>query len=167
MVNVNAATDAESVNITLPDQERLEAWGIPVEVATAAGVRSVAVAADLPEELAWAGKQAPGLLFLHHPAGGGDPIPQFRPDAPADPTAKYLQPKGSGSIISLHPWMRDRLGSANRLLIVEGTKQYLAAIAVVPDDMVAVGIQGCTGWMSDGVALPALTALLTGGADHA
>jgi putative DNA primase/helicase len=151
----------------------LEAAAIDLEVARAAGVRSVLNAADLPEDLAVHRQRrgiTPGLLFpLHRPGGGV--VHQYRPDTPvtnADGTkSKYLFPKGCGGALHLHPAMVERAGRCGRMLIVEGTKQGFAAVSSAPDDLVVVGIAGCWGWSSDGLPSPDFAHLELDGVDVA
>jgi hypothetical protein len=146
----------------------------PTVIATAVenGCVSITKAEQLPESLRWDKDELPGLLFWHHPLGGGDPIPQFRPDKPADPDVKYRFPKkadgdASGTAISIVPSMQTRLdedeAKSCRVLITEGTKQHLFAAAYAPDDVIVVGIQGCWGWsIGDAIASPALDGLCKG-----
>ena len=145
-----------------------------LKVALRAGVTSVASPDDIPEALAWVPQGAPGLLFWHHPLGGGDPVPQLRPDSPValknptnpkDKPPKYIFPRGSGSVVSVHPDMKNRIAAdAKRdlpLVIVEGTCQYLWAVAYASEAIV-VGIQGCYGFSYDGIANGELTDLARG-----
>ncbi len=145
-------------------RDLLAASAIDPTVADAAGVRSVTSRDELPESLRWA--PVPGLLFPWHPLDGAV-VAQYRPDVPTtDDTGrarKYLFPTGAGSVITVHPTMRDRVGSA-RVVIVEGTKQYLAAVSAAPPDVLMVGIAGCWGWSRDGVAVPELARLVPAGA---
>lgn len=108
----------------------------------------------------------PGLLFWHQPLGGGECVPQFRPDNPTEGSPKYIFPKDSGSVISITPTMKRRLDEdgarESLILIVEGTKQALFAATYAPDDVVVVGIQGCWGWSSDGMAIAEMNELCKG-----
>ncbi|MGI8938881.1 MAG: phage/plasmid primase, P4 family [Iamia sp.] len=141
--------------------ELLAASAIPAEVAVAAGARSVTDLDQLPECLRWA-RSVPGMVFLHHPTEG-DPVPQYRPDSPVDDdqgkTRKYLFPTGCAAPINVVPAMRDRLGSHRRVLIVEGTKQTLCAVAHAPADVLVVGVAGCWGWSRDRLPSPELDLL--------
>lgn len=139
-------------------QELLMDSAVPVEFALAAGVRTVALPDDLPEGLEWLAGQVPGLLFQHQTMDGRH-VAQYRPDRPADADRKYVFAVGAGSVLSVHPSMRDRIDTAERAVIVEGTKQALAVAAVAPDDVLVVGIQGCTAWSRNGVPLPELDRL--------
>ncbi len=137
-----------------------------VAVAIETGCVSVDSPEQLPESLRYLSSSLPGLLFWHHPLGGGDPVPQFRPDTPAEGVSKYVFPKDSGTVISITPSMQNRLGAdsarSSKILIVEGTKQAIFAATYAPDDVVVVGIQGCWGWSSDGTAVVALDDLCHG-----
>lgn len=137
-----------------------------VETATQAGCISVDDPDQLPKSLRHHHNELPGLLFIHNPLGGGEPVPQFRPDSPAEDGTKYSFPAGAGSVISIAPSMQRRLDSDvsrnAQVLIVEGTKQNLFAATYAPDDVVVVGIQGCWGWSSDGMAVASLDDLCKG-----
>lgn len=144
----------------------LNASAIALDVAADAGVRSITVADQLPEPFAWT-KSAPGILFPWHAFDGTTTL-QYRPDTAVQNgdghPRKYLFPKGAGSIINIHPRMRDRIGSVERLVIIEGTKQYLAGVSAAPADTLVVGIAGCWGWSHDQIAVPDLGRLVpTGG----
>lgn len=143
-----------------------------VAVASETMARSVTTPTDLPAVLGHLSGTLPGILFWHHRLDGGDPVPQLRLDNPKldpktkKPVGKYRFAGGTGSVVSVHPRMRDRFlddtECTKTMVIVEGTKQYLVAVAYAPDDHIVVGIQGCTNWSSDGVALPEISELVRG-----
>ncbi len=149
------AADVTAEAVERRHLDLLEAAAIPPEVAVAAGVRSVTDRADLPAGLRWAG---PGLLFHYHPLDG-PPVPQYRPDSPtADAEGrarKYLFPRGPVPL-NVVPAMSARLGTAETVLLVEGTKQTLTAVAHAPDGVLVVGMAGCWGWSADGMGTPEL-----------
>ncbi len=134
----------------------LEGSAIPLEVAEAAGVETVTDRSNLPTGITAA---VPGLLFWHYPLEG-DPVPQYRPDKPSG-DAKYLFRPGP-TALNVVPAMRERMSTARTLLIVEGTKQTLAAVAHAGPEILVAGIAGCWGWSRDGVASPELVELATG-----
>ncbi len=145
-----------------PDHlEYLAAAAIDPAVALEAGVRSVTSAAELPDELAsWRRHRgiAPGILF---PSTGPDGAtsPQYRPDEAVvldgdERPRKYLFPTGARPVVNLHPRMAPLLELATAVLVVEGTKQHLAAVSAAPAGVLVVGITGCDGWRSGGVPLP-------------
>ena len=138
-----------------------------IDMAISAGCTSVDKATELPDPIRYLKDQLPGLLFWHQPLGGGDKVPQFRPDTHIVDGPKYIFPRDVGTVISITPMMLDRLESdeamACRVLIIEGTKQALFAAAYAPDDVIVVGIQGCWGWsVGDAIAHPALDGLCKG-----
>ncbi len=133
---------------------------IPTEHALAGGVSSYWNAADLPEDLAWAGKYGPGILFTHI-GPTGTVVHQVRPDYPHEGVGKYLQTEGVQAL-SVHPSRAHLVGNAKRILLVEGTKQALAASAWAPDDVLVVGMQGCNGWSHEGSPLPELSLTVLG-----
>jgi hypothetical protein len=136
-------------------------------IAIESGCVSVDSPEQLPRSLRHHAPSLPGMLFQHHPLGGGDPVPQYRPDSPTDESPKYSFPKDSGSVISIAPSMQRRLDEdtarAALILIVEGTKQNIFASAYAPDDVVVVGIQGCWGWSGgEAIAISTLDDLCKG-----
>lgn len=125
---------------------------IDEQTITEAGVYTAHQPADLPDELqGWGDQVIPALVFPHVGVNG-DQAPQIRPDVPPEDGAKYLFPKGGGGVLSVHPSMRDRVTSAtDPLVIVEGTKQHLAAVSALRHERYAcVGMFGCWGWSRDG-----------------
>jgi putative DNA primase/helicase len=153
-------------NLSDAHVELLVAAAIDPEVAVAAGVRSVARSTELPAEFAWLrrhGEVAPGLVFPVR-APDGTAVHQYRPDRPVTlengyEVAKYLFPKGGVPGINVHPTIDDRLAGTGPVWIVEGTKQYLAAVTCAPDDVAVVGVSGCSGWSRGGAPCPELTGL--------
>jgi len=129
-------------------------------VAIAAGVRSIERPEDLPAAFAsWRHHRGvtPGIVFPHLGVGGRQ-VDQYRPDRPVvtegdDQPRKYLFAAGCSPVVAVHPDMRDRIAGGGPLLVVEGTKQYLAAVSTAPTDVMVVGVAGCQGWRSDGVPL--------------
>ncbi|MDC7120259.1 DUF3854 domain-containing protein [Cellulomonas fimi] len=163
-----AETAAERENWTPPvsglsDQHRayLEENAVPVALALEAGTYTATDREHLPPTLRYVADQTriSGIVYAHHTLNG-DVIYQYNPDKEVrvDPDQKYIQEGGVGSIVSVHPRMLALIesGRARSLVIVEGTKQYLAAVANAPDDTLIVGVQGCTSWSKEGNPLPVL-----------
>jgi hypothetical protein len=125
------------------------------EVAAARGLRTAHVVGDLPDwaqERPWAPNAVPALIFPWI-AADGRTVEQIRPDVPlmfGDETHKYLWPTGTGSIlnevIAAGP-------DTKTVLIVEGTKQCLAAASWAPGGVAVYGIGGCRNWSSEGLPL--------------
>lgn len=136
----------------------LERAGVPLEFALEHGVFSASVRADLPGSLQFHATALPGLVF---PWRGPDRRVdhQLRPDTPAgaDGTSKYLQP-ADVRLLNVMPGSEAPV----RVLIVEGTKQCLAARAYAASDELVVGIPGCANAMKDGRLLPGLDDLVDG-----
>lgn len=132
-------------------------------VAIEAGVRSVTAVEDLPADFRRYGKAAlPGLVF-EWTSVIGDVRLQLRPDEPvpnADgESVKYLFAVGTKNALNVHPRMRERVHDVNApLVVVEGTKQYLAAVSALSgSEYACVGVAGCFGWSSDGRPVDCLT----------
>jgi Protein of unknown function (DUF3631)/Domain of unknown function (DUF3854) len=134
----------------------LTAAAIDLDVARRAGVESVTEVSQLPEELRWLAGQEhglPGLLFWWRDLEDRH-VPQYRPDEAVTlngKPCKYLFAKDARPPVWVHPVMAERLDDPRSIVIVEGTKQCLAAVSVAGDDVLVVGIVGCSGWMHEGV----------------
>ena len=155
-----SATLTPTFTISPEHAKYLEDHAVGIDIARTAGVRTAATVEDLPDELRWCADLLPGIVFSHVDATGHT-IPQFRPDETAEEFGKYIQPKDSGSGLSIHPGRLELVGKATRVLVVEGTKQALAAATHAERDILVVGIQGCNGWMFKGVPLPDLALLMS------
>lgn len=142
--------------MTLLDNHRdmLLDSAIDEQTVTESGVYTAHSPDELPEELqGWGDQVVPALVFPHTGVNG-DPAPQIRPDTAVQldgEERKYLFPKGGGGVLSVHPSMRTRVGGSDPLVIVEGTKQHLAAVSALRYERYAcVGMFGCWGWSRDG-----------------
>lgn len=133
--------------------ELLAAAAIDRAVAEAAGVRTVEAADALPAGLEWV-RAVPGLVFPWH-SPSGSKVEQYRPDMPpigeSGKPIKYVFPRGTTSVLNVHPWVTPRLATAKTIVIVEGTKQTLAAVTAAQGDpdVAVVGVAGCWGWRTD------------------
>lgn len=147
----------------------LKASAIPIEAARAWKVRSVTRPEDLIGtdlgRLVQNGVAPTGLLFPLRRFDGTVTY-QLRLDTPEDDgqggTRKYQQAAGTGAIINVPEMMADRVKTARRVAVVEGTKQTIAACLVAPDDMLVIGIQGCANFSHEGLPLNELREVLPG-----
>jgi P4 family phage/plasmid primase-like protien len=134
----------------------LIASAITPETADRLGVTSVMAVEELPEEFAYYGAEAVPAILFRLPTFGGETRLQLRPDRPIvdreGHEAKYVFPAGSRSALMVLRW-DDKAG---RVLIVEGTKQALAAASWAPADVNVVGMAGVYGWMVEGAPIPDL-----------
>lgn len=129
----------------------LEAHGITIETALAIGVFSVTTVDELPEGFAWYGEAAVPAIAYPWVSPKGVTVLQLRPDVEPEidgEKRKYLIPKSAPSVLSAA-----RVVPGARLLLVEGTKQHLAAASWAPDDVSVYGMTGCTGWVDDGAPI--------------
>jgi hypothetical protein len=78
---------------------------------------------------------------------------------------KYAQASGVGAIINVPAMMADRVGVATKVLVVEGTKQTIAASLYAPEDYLVFGIQGARNWSAEGVPLSVLCELVPPGSE--
>lgn len=136
-----------------------------------ASLRSITDFEQLPEGFRWTVDRdaASGIVFGW---GLDGTIPQFRPDFPrldvdgSHVAPKYVFPKGSSASVVLRsaPETAEMVGIP--LLLVEGTKQSLAAGAALRDQDVAVaGMPGCHGFRQNKVVSPEAVALAKGKAE--
>lgn len=93
------------------------------------------------------------------------PAPPEHSDEP-----KYIAPAGVPPVVSVPPGHQDLVMHPDiPLLIVEGTKQHLAAASAVPlpqpKPLAIVGVQGCWGWSSDGLLSEDMRAIPMRGRD--
>lgn len=138
---------------------------ITPDIAATAGVYTATDATELPEALSGWGSGLPGIVFPWHPAGGGEPLYQLRPDKPIPKndggSMKYVFPAGATLCFAVHPLMADRVADALRpLVVVEGTKQALAGVsALASTEYAVIGMSGCYGWSQDGSPIPDLKAV--------
>ncbi len=161
--SVDANTDEDCPSKYTPEHRRvLQQAGVPEDFAYAHGVRSVSDLLDLPDSLRWAaGDCVSGLLFEWRLPNGSVDF-QYRPDVPLafgdDPEPhRYIQPKTVRLVNVV-----GGATTATDVLIVEGTKQTLAAAAHAPEGTVVVGIPGCANGLQDDLLLPAIADIVEG-----
>lgn len=161
---------AKKTSIVAPHhQDILSKSGIDPDVAESWGVMSALTADDLPSDLSDQPLTVPGLVFPLRKLDGTI-YHQIRLDNPeiddrGKPIAKYRQTRGIGAIITVPAAMKDRVGRAERVCIVEGTKQTLAAVSAAPDDTLVIGVQGSSNWKDEGVPSTDLTRILDAAPD--
>jgi hypothetical protein len=163
--------DSLPPSLLISDAHRalLEQSAISLDVATRIGVRSAELPADLPDEAQDLAMHTPGLLFPLRDREGLIAW-QIRPDRPqADPATgkprKYILQAGVGSFLTVHPPMDAilaNLDAVKTVLVVEGTKQTIAAVSWVDDDVLVLGVQGCWGWSSGGNPIPDFAGIVEG-----
>jgi P4 family phage/plasmid primase-like protien len=130
-----------------------------IDVERMEGIRSVREPFDLPESLAQLWRYADkGAIVFPWTTITGDVLPQLRLDHP--PTDKdgdkkgYRFPKDSTMVLSAPPGYRELVTNPEvPLVIVEGTKQHLAAASALAgssNPYAVVGISGCWGWHAKG-----------------
>lgn len=140
-----------------PDHARwLAGSAISPAVAASAGLVSIVSADQLPPGTQWAGERGvPAVVFPWRSPAGLVTL-QVRPDVaivtPNDPDGvKYIWPAESPS----HLNEIIAAPESRTVLLVEGTKQPLAAASYAPD-VAVYGMLGCRGYMFDGAPLPDL-----------
>jgi len=152
-------------------QQLLRAAAIDVDVALAAGVCSVLSSDQLPDPFRRMSAAVPALVF---PWKGldGTVVPQLRPDRPRlgldGAPVKYQWPAGAAAPMNVHDWVRPQvLDPLLPLLVVEGTKQCLAAVTALhrDRDYAVVGMAGCYGWSQGGQLKPGFKVIPVRGRD--
>jgi hypothetical protein len=157
--------------LTEAHADYLAGHAITLEVALAAGVRSVFLHSDLPPLLehhyrSRGAMVVPGIVFGWYSADGAEPVWELRPDHPPEGCPKYLWSLAD-LVINVLPCMRERAADpAVPLVYVEGNKQVLAAVSAVGDLPYAVaGLHGCWGWSRDKLPSPELALIPHAGRD--
>lgn len=156
-------------NLSEANARTLIESGIPLDYAVHdIGIYTARTIEDMPEDLKEYANVLPGTIFpLRSPDGTlihqvrRDTIPQ--PKLGRKASSKYLQPKSTGALVTMHPNQLDRVGVATEIWIIEGTKQGVCASYYAPTDVLVLAIQGCTGWMSEGTGVPDLSQVVLDG----
>lgn len=141
----------DKVPVTPEHATYLKDSAISPETAISAGTTSITSTEQLPEPFQSYGDKAVPSLVFHH-----EQTPQLRPDTPiviGGKPAKYLWPSGHPLVMAERVPVTD---TTRTLLIVEGTKQALAAASNAPDHTAVLGMVGCRGWYVDGAPSPTL-----------
>jgi putative DNA primase/helicase len=148
--------------LTPEHREFLSSQAVDIELAEARGVLSLASKADLePLGDDWSGwANFPALAF---PWTGTDGRVewQIRPDKPnQDPKngkpVKYRFRSGKRGYRPVLWAVCPVDDETTRVLVVEGTKQALAAASYTPADVAVYAIGGCRMWSSEGLPIPDL-----------
>lgn len=147
--------------LTPEHREFLSSQAVNVELAEKLGVRSLVTRADNPQEGVWENfANHPAILF---PWTGPDGRVEYqvRPDKPTQDhrgrDRKYVFRKDMTPVL----WaIRPIDDGTETFLIVEGTKQALAAASYAPEGVAVYGISGCRSWQKDGEPIPDLAEAL-------
>ena len=167
MSTVSASASPSPASRFTPEHHRLlDESAVDLRVAEEAGVYSVTDLSGLPQEFSYLGAAAIPALVFPWTSADGTVVLQFRsdhpvPDADGRPM-KYLFPSGAAIPVNVHPAMKDRVAEGRAtLVLVEGTKQYLAAVTALASDpgYAVVGMSGCWGWSHGGKPSPSLRAI--------
>lgn len=165
----DSPSEPEDNQASLSDEhlDFLTKAAITPDVVRSAGIYSVTKREQLPDEFKeWPGRKGvPGIVFPWR-GFSGDVVPQLRPDTKVvrkdGHEVKYVFPADVEMVLNVHPMM-DALvrDAAVPLIIVEGTKQTLAAVSAVVGarDFAVVGMPGCYGWSQHRRQIPDLKAL--------
>lgn len=141
-------------------REQAEAWGI-WSCSTADGLEGT----DLDHQ---GNRGKTGLVFPLRRIDGSITYQMRVDDHLVDDSKgvrKYAQAAGVGAIINVPATMADRVGNATKVLVVEGTKQTIAASLYAPEDTLVFGIQGARNWSSEGLPLAVLCELVRPGCE--
>lgn len=128
----------------------LAAQAVDPDLAERLGVRSLLSRADNPQEGVWGNwANHPAILFPWTNEAG-DVEYQVRPDNPtADGKGrerKYVFRRDMTPVL----WAVRPVEDADKILIIEGTKQGLAAASYAPEGVGVYAIAGCRMWQIDG-----------------
>lgn len=129
---------------------------ISPELAEARGIRTAFAVSELPlwaQDRPWADTVLPAVIFPWL-SRDGRRVEQVRPDIPliwdGGEIHKYMWPTGESSILNEVVPVGDETST---VLIVEGTKQCLAAGSWAPAGVAVYGIGGCRNWSSEGLPI--------------
>lgn len=139
------------MSLTPEHAEYLAAHAVDLELARELGVRSVQAVDDLPEEWrAGIGRHLPGIVFPFTSHDGRQCV-QLRPDTPPSrpdgDKMKYVFQADAASVL----WQVRESPDADRVLLVEGSKQCLVAALYAPQGFSVYGIAGCWGWSHNSI----------------
>jgi hypothetical protein len=152
-------SDGNTTSATLtPDHEAyLASQAIDTDLARSLGVRSL----TSPQDTAGLGDvwvnwaNFPAILFPWTSPDGRVEY-QVRPDKPTKDSRgrdrKYVFRKGMTPVL----WAVRPVRGSTKILIVEGTKQSLAAASYAPAGVSVYGIAGCRSWQINGAPIPDL-----------
>jgi hypothetical protein len=155
--------DAIPGELSVAHADYLQAHAVNLDVAAALGVRTITGRADTAElDDPWPTFATfPAILFPWTSPTGRVEI-QVRPDNPTvdlnGRAKKYMFRVGMDPVL----WAVRVVSGSERIVIVEGTKQCLAAASYAPPGVSIYGIAGCRMWQKDGVPIPDLAVA----ADH-
>lgn len=149
-------TDPNTAPLTPEHVAFLQAQAVDIDLATRLGVRSLVTRADNPQEGVWGNwSNHPAILFPWTSPDGRVEY-QVRADNPTEDTRgrprKYVFRKDMTPVL----WAVRPVADAKRVVIVEGTKQCLAAATYAPEGVAVYGIAGCRSWQIDGQPIPDL-----------
>jgi hypothetical protein len=148
--------DDNTADLTTEHREFLAGQAVDIDLALSLGVRSLLSREDNPQDGVWANwANHPAILFPWTSPDGRVEY-QIRPDNPTQDARgrdrKYVFHKDMTPVL----WAVRHLPSAERILIVEGTKQCLAAASNAPPGVGVYGIAGCRSWQHNGRPIPDL-----------
>jgi hypothetical protein len=111
--------------------------GIAPEVSDERGTFTARRGKDVPQDHGWLPTK-PGLVFPSHPLDGGF-FCRLRPDNPGR-LPKYMQPKGAGNRLDVHPRQHERIKKPGGMrYVTEGEKKVDAGVS---RDLLMVGQPG-------------------------
>ncbi len=146
----------EELPLTSDHAGYLASSAITPAVASAIGVFSATAVEELPSEFRHYGDAVLPALVFPWTEPNGSVKHQIKPEVPVKNAdgqyAKYLFGKSNHAQLVKSREANDALN----VMIVEGSKQCLAAASYAPPGVSVYGILGCRGWSKDGVPTPDL-----------
>lgn len=149
---------SNTVQINLSEEHRayLVSQAVDPDLALKLGVRTVTERADMEATGSdnWVNfANFPAILFPWT-SPDGQIMYQARPDTPTldqktQRPRKYVFGRGEAPVL----WAVREVEGSERIVIVEGTKQCLAAATYAPPGVSVYGIAGCRMWQVDGVPI--------------
>lgn len=147
----------------LSEEHRAFLLAAGIDDLRATAVHSISSLLDLPrgfEKYSWlVGSGLDPMVFTWQPFDG-PAIHQVRWKGEKDgqPKGEYRWPNQASMVLAVPPGHQELVARSDvPLVIVEGTKQYLAAASALAGAQVAVvGVSGCDGWRCNGKPIPCL-----------
>lgn len=161
-------SNASTTRIIAPHVDILRRSGISEEQAMERGIFSVVTDDGLDKTTLshFGGRGLTGLVFPLTEADGTTSYQMRLDDRHVTPDqGKYLQESGRGAILTVPKERQKLVGKATKIVIVEGTKQTIAADLYLPDEWLVIGIQGCHNFSKAGIPLPEIGELVPEGAE--
>lgn len=142
------SSNTRDTNLLLPKHRHTLEVESPIDssVTRERGTYSARTGKEVPQEHGWLPRK-PGMVMPVHPLDGGEPFARLRLDEPGD-GPKYMQPKGMGNRLDVHPSQHKRIKQPGEMrYVIEGAKKVDSGVSI---DILAAGVSGVFNGQKDG-----------------